>query len=93
MSALDCPVCLDRFDLNDRLPKVLPCSGAHDLCKACLMLLRPEDGDEFVCPSCREVIERGTRINDNRALIAALEEAAKVESSPLAANGDKEQQR
>ena len=50
------------------------------------MLLRPEDGDEFVCPSCREVIESGTRINDNRALIAALEEAARVESSPLTAS-------
>ena len=48
MSALDCPVCLERFDLQERLPKVLPCSGAHDVCKSCLVLLWPEDGDEFV---------------------------------------------
>lgn len=77
MEDLECPVCYESYDLLSRSPRVLPCSGAHALCEKCAMQLRGTSnvgGNEFACPSCREVIPIGVRINPNRPLLAALKE-------------------
>ena len=72
----ECPVCLEHYDLETREPKVLPCSGAHELCQACALQLRATGsvgGQPFHCPVCRELIPAGMRINTNRGLVASLE--------------------
>ena len=73
MSALECPVCLEAYDGAQHEPKILPCSGAHELCDACLRLLRAQTSGNFNCPECREEIETAARINTNRSLLAALQ--------------------
>lgn len=73
MSALECPVCLEAYDGAQHEPKILPCSGAHELCDACLRLLRAQASGNFRCPECREKIETAARINTNRGLLAALQ--------------------
>jgi hypothetical protein len=81
MEDLECPVCYESYDLLSRSPRVLPCSGAHALCEKCAVQLRGSSnvgGNEFACPSCREVIPIGVRINPNRPLLAALKERAEA---------------
>ena len=71
---LECPLCMEVYDLHTREPKVLPCGGAHQICSFCALRLRPTGSDQsFTCPTCREYIPSGLRINTNRGLITALE--------------------
>ena len=80
MSNLECTVCLERYDLDKRQPKMLPCGGAHEVCAECLERLRqkhdPKKKEEFLCPECRERIPKDAKINTSRGLLAALEERA-----------------
>lgn len=46
---MDCPVCMERYDLGRRRPKSLPCG--HTLCLHCL--LQPQLGNR--CPQDRQV--------------------------------------
>ena len=69
--ALECVVCLEAYDVDLRIPRILPCSGAHDLCTTCLDEIRP-NGESFACPQCREDIPSGARINENRLLLQSL---------------------
>ena len=48
---------------------VLPCSGAHEICRTCVAALRKADGT-IQCPTCRE--DATGAVNPNRGLIAAL---------------------
>jgi len=48
---------------------VLPCSGAHEICRTCVAALRKADG-AIQCPKCRE--DATGAVNPNRGLIAAL---------------------
>jgi uncharacterized Zn finger protein (UPF0148 family) len=48
---------------------VLPCSGAHEICRTCVAALRKADGT-IQCPKCRE--DATGAVNPNRGLIAAL---------------------
>ena len=71
MSDLECSVCFYQYDNGSHEPKVLPCSGAHELCLACLNRFRTSSRS-FLCPVCRETISADARINTNRGLLAAL---------------------
>jgi hypothetical protein len=71
MSDLECSVCFYQYNDGKNEPKVLPCSGAHELCLTCLDRLRIV-GTSFLCPTCRENIPANARINTNRGLLAAL---------------------
>ena len=76
---LECPICLEPYDLQLREPKVLPCSGAHELCEACALKLRSNGtvgGQDITCPACREPLPAGRQINTNRGLVAALKQQA-----------------
>ena len=68
---LECSVCLEPYDLLEHVPRILPCSGAHDVCSACVKELRPA-GAAFACPQCRDDIPASARINENRLLVQAL---------------------
>lgn len=72
MSDLECSVCFYQYNDGDHEAKILPCSGAHELCLACLDQLRRTNGASFLCPVCRETIPPKARINTNRGLLAAL---------------------
>lgn len=79
---LDCPVCLEPYNLELREPKVLSCSGAHELCQACALKMRCDGsvgGRDIKCPHCRETISAGRPINTNRGLVAALKQKANAE--------------
>ena len=83
MSALECPVCLENYDDKEHEPKILPCSGAHELCSKCLQQLQKKL--ELTCPECREPIKDGARINTNRGLLAALSVRAQIAVTATAA--------
>ena len=66
---LECPVCMEPYALvGDHQPRVLACSGAHELCEQCIAAL-PRVSSKLVCPQCREHVATS---NPNRGLIAAL---------------------
>ena len=46
-----CPVCFELFDIQQRIPRILPCS--HTLCELCMAEIL--NGRKFmVCPQCRK---------------------------------------
>ena len=66
---LECVVCCELYDTSLHAPMVLPCSGAHEICRTCVAALRKADG-AIQCPKCRE--DATGAVNPNRGLIAAL---------------------
>lgn len=72
---LECPICLQEYDLADKQPRMLLCSGSHELCAGCVSML-DITGGSWTCPQCRESV-RATS-NPNRSLMAALELHARV---------------
>lgn len=50
-----CPVCMEQFSFDDRMPKILNCQ--HTLCQPCVEALVQTDTDgafaTLVCPECR----------------------------------------
>ena len=73
MSDLECPVCLEPYNLEDRLPRILQCRGSHEVCSACVTSL--QDGQAY-CPQCRDPF---TSSNPNRGLLAALQAESKAD--------------
>ena len=67
--AIECVVCCELYDTSVHAPMVLPCSGAHEICRTCVAALRKADGT-IQCPKCRE--DATGAVNPNRGLIAAL---------------------
>ena len=67
---LDCPICLEEYDLAGRQPRMLLCSGSHELCAECVAKLKVQEG-RWHCPQCREPVRAIS--NPNRSLTAALE--------------------
>ncbi|KAJ1529576.1 hypothetical protein ONE63_006347 [Megalurothrips usitatus] len=49
--ALLCPLCIEKFDLDDRRPKLLDCGHTH--CLSCLVRLAKASSRQ--CPRCRQV--------------------------------------
>ena len=47
----NCPVCLEAFDIENTLPRILPCS--HSACERCLGELL-KNRKTLVCPQCRK---------------------------------------
>ena len=84
-------MCLERYDEDQNQPKILPCDGTHEICLACLNLVRISEGAAFLCPVCRQEIPSDARINTNRGLLAALAlikaNAVNVESVSEAVGG------
>lgn len=67
---LECPVCMEPYALvGDHQPRVLACSGAHELCAQCVERL-PRVSGKIECPQCRDF---AATTNPNRGLIAALQ--------------------
>ena len=50
---LECPVCIERYSLRERVPKVLPCG--HTFCNICLKHLIQDTarGNSLRCPKCK----------------------------------------
>lgn len=70
-------MCLQRFNLDANLPKVVLCRGLHDVCAECETELR-RSTRSIRCPVCRDPVEEklGSSLPRNRGMIAALEELA-----------------
>jgi hypothetical protein len=76
--AWTCPICMDKYDRQTRVPLVLPCCG-HSICSQCWIGMaghgardgEDDGGDPLVCPLDRQPIER-RRPPPNRALLAVL---------------------
>ena len=79
---MECPVCLEFYNQDEHAPHILPCKGAHEICKQCLAQLRLGNEDGFLCPSCREEIGVTARVNDNRGMLAALKALASKQQVP-----------
>ncbi len=63
-----CPICMDDYDLDKRLPKSLDCR--HSLCKSCLLNKgRPLRR----CPSCRQNIDKPRNAANDLTMIDYLE--------------------
>ena len=67
---LACPICLSDYDLQDQQPRLLKCSGAHEVCAECIASLPVTDGT-ISCPQCRQEVPPTS--NPNRGLLAALQ--------------------
>ncbi|KAF1749413.1 hypothetical protein GCK72_025881 [Caenorhabditis remanei] len=50
--ALSCGICLENYDNDEKLPKVLNCG--HTICLVCLDSLEKSNGYLVSCPFCRE---------------------------------------
>ncbi len=51
-----CPVCLEKYNLKERIPRILPC--IHSLCTECIgsLMTRPDYGQpQLKCPQCRKI--------------------------------------
>ena len=52
MSSLtECPICSQRFNRTEKMPKILSCG--HTFCKSCLVKQKNKD-NHLSCPICRE---------------------------------------
>ena len=84
MTHLECPICSEQYDIDEHQPKIIPCTGAHGICSACVDQLRAQShssarassssASSFACPQCREVISPDARVNPNRELFAVLQQ-------------------
>ncbi|EFO99489.1 hypothetical protein CRE_22387 [Caenorhabditis remanei] len=50
--AMSCGICLENYDNDEKLPKVLDCG--HTICLVCLDSLEKSNGHLVSCPFCRE---------------------------------------
>ena len=59
MEILSCPMCLDRYDTQRRIPRVNPTYG-HTYCQACLLHLFKSIGsaNRFKCPIGKSPLSR-----------------------------------
>lgn len=63
MSSLtECPICFERFNRTEKMPKILSCG--HTFCKSCLIKQKQKNNNLF-CSICRE----NQNVNDPEQLI------------------------
>ena len=62
MSLTECPICLERFNRTEKMPKILSCG--HTFCKSCLTKQKQKNNELF-CSICREK----QNVNDPEQLI------------------------
>ena len=48
---LECPICMERYSPQERIPKVLPCG--HTFCHICLV--HTASGHRLECPNCKVI--------------------------------------
>ncbi len=65
----ECPVCLEKFDLNEHIPKSLDCR--HAVCTECVM--DPTRRPLQRCPICRRDIIDHSALPNDLSIIAYLE--------------------
>ena len=70
----NCPVCLESFDTEDIVPRILPCF--HSVCVRCLeRLMRKKKS--VACPQCRKRHKAGANVQsfpENKYIVRNLEE-------------------
>jgi len=62
MSLTECPICLERYNKTEKMPKILSCG--HTFCKSCL-IKQNQKNNELFCSICREK----QNVNDPEQLI------------------------
>ncbi|XP_034230463.1 uncharacterized protein LOC117639170 [Thrips palmi] len=78
MDILHCPLCIEKYDLSERKPKILDCG--HTNCLDCLSKFVKKSGR--TCPQCRQPFaEAPFFIKDNYLLCPYLEEGPSSSSS------------
>ena len=51
----ECPVCLQTYDSDQAIPRVLACG--HTACEACIALLPQRFSDTIRCPACTQLVK------------------------------------
>ncbi|KAL5559676.1 hypothetical protein UlMin_035887 [Ulmus minor] len=51
---MECPVCLENYDGDDTIPRVLACG--HSVCEACLSKLPQRFPQTIRCPACTQLV-------------------------------------
>jgi len=51
----ECPVCLQNYDDENAIPRVLSCG--HTVCEACLVHLPPRFPNTIRCPACTQLVK------------------------------------
>ena len=84
----ECPICLDIFGINQnhiKAPKVLKCGDT--ICKECLeMILKKSDEEFFLCPLCKEKINKEKNIDDyttNKKVISIVNSCFNLSNKEL----------
>ena len=83
---LSCSLCCERYDMENRAPKVLPCQ--HTYCYLCLVQYEGTSFDTgFPCPTCKRAThldERGIGdLPNNLTIISLIERMKMVDQSPV----------
>ncbi|KAK6939928.1 WD40 repeat [Dillenia turbinata] len=55
MELPECPVCLQTYDNENTIPRVLPCG--HSACEPCLLQIPRRFPDTIRCPACNQLIK------------------------------------
>ncbi|XP_042495059.1 uncharacterized protein LOC122074291 [Macadamia integrifolia] len=55
MELPECPVCLQVYNSDDTVPRVLPCG--HSACEACLKQLPQRFSNTIRCPACTQLVK------------------------------------
>jgi len=78
MNSLNCPCCLNRYDLAKRLPRTLPCCG-HSLCSCCIE--KGLNSKSIKCPVHDIRVQVGSlnHCHVNHALVGVLEEGLQLQ--------------
>jgi len=75
---LECPVCLEEFDISKKGPVTLPCG--HDICMTCLNSSKAHKNHK--CPSCMKEFPKNINLDINwskKELIRRIQEVLKCE--------------
>ncbi len=73
-----CTVCFEKYNLNERTPRILPCF--HTLCHTCIKSLLKKRRNHLLCPVCRKnhkVEEKGAQTFQENAYIVSFIQNAK----------------
>jgi len=87
---MNCNICLEEYNGDSKIPKILPCG--HTYCLPCIILMC-NNGSLLACPTCQKPLKstQPERLNTNHALITASNGQLKVihlkNKDKLIANG------
>jgi len=84
---MECNVCLNEWDSDKTVPKMLPCG--HSFCQDCLHLFFKKSNQSIACPTCLVVHDvkgaanAGELFQKNFALIALAEQSKATRGARL----------